>query len=709
MKRRAVLLSLIMVLASLLVFSAQAKPRPFETVKVPPLNPIKTPNVEKTLLANGIRVFFFEDHELPLIKINAMVRGGEVNESKIGEGELFGEVLRSGGTKSMSGDKVDEFLEKIGAEIESSSGDAFTTVRAKMLKENKDEVIPLFAEFLMSPAFAEDKIKLAKTQMYSEISRRNDEVMGLSRREFVKLIYGKDSPYARQTEYENIDALNREDLVRFHKKMFRPDETYIAVLGDFDSKEMKTALEKLLGNWKNDTPKPSYLIPQIPQPKSSVNFIEKNDVEQSTILLGHLGLRLDDPDYASVNMLSEILGGSMASRIFTQVRTLKGLAYGAGGYMIPAYDHNGAFYFYTSTKPESTKDALDTILVEIKKIREEKVTDEELKRSKDSYLNGYAFEFDSIEKIARRMVLYQFYGYPEKFNEELRSKIEKVSVDDVFNAAKNHLFDDKLAILFVGKKEVKDSLSSYGNINVIDITIPEPPEKEIIPEPTPESMKEGTALLTGAAQKMGAKQLSALQNYSFEGTMAIKSPMGEFSMNQKGVIVFPDKVYLDIQTPMGKMEQVIKGDEGYMAMGDKKRPLPESQLKEAKKSLYTSLCGVNLLKDVLAKKLEGQYIGEKELNSNKTKLVIVRIDAQPVKIYISGEGLICAISSRQNTQEGPKELLELFSDFRDVKGLKVPFASKTMDKDEVVESSANSKIDINIDIPENVEAILGIK
>jgi zinc protease len=279
----------------------------------------------------------------------------------------------------------------------------------------------------------------------------------------------------------------------------------------------------------------------------------------------------------------------------------------------------------------------------------------------------------------------------------------------VFNVAKNHLFDDKLAVLIVGKKEVKDSLSSYGNINVIDITIPEPPEKEIIPEPTPESMKEGTALLTGAAQKMGAKQLSALQNYSFEGTMAIKSEMGEFSMNQKGVIVFPDKVYLDIQTPMGKMEQVIKGNEGYMAMGDKKRPLPESQLREAKKSLYTSLCGVNLLKDVLAKKLEGQYIGEKELNSNKVKLVVVRIDGQPVKIYISGDGLICAISSKQNTQEGPKELLEVFSDFRDVKGLKLPFTSKTMDKDKEVESSVNSKIDINIDIPENVEAILGIK
>jgi hypothetical protein len=132
-------------------------------------------------------------------------------------------------------------------------------------------------------------------------------------------------------------------------------------------------------------------------------------------------------------------------------------------------------------------------------------------------------------------------------------------------------------------------------------------------------------------------------------------------------------------------------------------------LKEAKKSIYSSLCGAWLLRDVLSQKLQGQFVGEKEINSKKAKLVVVRIEGEPLKIYISEDGLICGISSRQSTQEGPKELVELFSDFRDVKGLKVPFASRTMDKDEEVESSVNSKIDVNIDIPENVEAILGVK
>lgn len=706
--KKLILVYVVLLSLSLIVLGAEKKPRPFETVKVPPLNAINAPVAEKAVLSNGLHLYFFEDHQLPLVKIRVMVRGGETGEEKIGQAELFGEVLRSGGTQSMSGDKVDEYLETIGAEIESYAGDSYTALWSQMLSENRNEVIPLFAEFMTAPAFSEDKIELQKTKMRSEISRRNDEAMGLARREFIKLVYGADSPYARQIEYKDVEALDRGDLLKFHRKYFRPEETYIAVLGDFDPKEMKASFEKLLGGWKNDSPKPAYKVPEIPSPKASINFIEKNDVEQSTILLGHLGLRLDDPDYPSVNMLSEVLGGGMASRIFTQVRTLKGLAYGAGGYMMPAYDHSGAFYFYTSTKPESTKEALQTILDEIVKIRAEKVTDEELKRAKDGYMNSFAFEFDSIEKIARRMMMYQFYGYPEKFNEELRVKIDKVAADDILAAAGKHLFDDKLAILIVGKKEVKEQLGTFGNINVIDIAIPDPPVKEVLPEPTPEAMKKGTELLKAAAVKVGEKQLAGLKNFSFEGTTTMKTPMGDFSMKQKGLIVFPDMARVEIESPMGKMEQVVKGSEGYMAMGDKKRPIPESQLKDAKRSLYLSLAGANILRDVISGKLRGQYIGPKEIDSRKAELVVVTVENAPVKLYVS-EGMVIGVGTRQNTQEGPKDLVDVYSDFRNVKGLMIPFASKTLDGEEIAEQAVYSSAAFNVDPQAADKELLGLK
>ncbi len=708
MKRVLIAVGIVLVF-SLIIFSQNKPLRDFEKVKIPPLNPIQFPEYEKIELGNGLKIFFFENKEIPLIKINTIIRGGKVNEDKIGQADLFGIVLRSGGVKSMDGDKVDEFLEMRGASIESYSTDAYLMISASMLKENKDEIIPLFSEFLTSPMFQEEKIELAKTKMRSQISRRNDEVMSLSRREFVKLIYGKDSPYARQIEYDDVDSLNREDLENFYKKYFRPDETIIAVIGDFDTKEMKSLFEKYLGNWVNKNPKPEYPSVKIPETKASINFIEKNDVEQSTILLGHLGLKLDDPDYPAINVLSEILGGGMASRIFTQVRTLKGLAYGAGGYMIPAYDHQGTFYFYTSTKPETTIEALKTVLDEIKKIKAEKVTEEELRRAKDGYLNGFAFEFDSVDKIARRMLIYHFYNYPENFNEILKSKIEKVGVEDVLNAAKNHLFEEKFAILVVGRKEIKEKLESLGNVNVIDIAIPEPKPKEIIPEPTEETLKQGNTILKNVLIAAGEKQIKKIENISTEGTISVKTPMGEFSMNQKGTIVYPDRVYIELQTPMGNMEQVLKGNEGYMSMGGQKKRIPENRLKETVTSLNYSFGGLQILKDFSEGKIQGQFVGEKEIKGVKTKLVVIRNNNNLVKLYIGDDNLIYAIGSRQTTETGPKELLQVFTDYRDVKGIKVPFSSKTYDGDEVKETEDYKTVSVNIDIPEAVENVLGLK
>ncbi|MCX7830313.1 MAG: insulinase family protein, partial [Acidobacteria bacterium] len=146
--KRAFCLIILLLVFSLTIF-AQNKPlREFEKVKIPPLNPIQTPKYEVVKLDNGLKIFFFEDKEIPLIKITALVKGGTVNEDKTGQANLFGNVLRTGGVKSMDGDKVDEFLEKIGASIESSATDAYVMLSASMLKETKDEVIPIFAEFL---------------------------------------------------------------------------------------------------------------------------------------------------------------------------------------------------------------------------------------------------------------------------------------------------------------------------------------------------------------------------------------------------------------------------------------------------------------------------------------------------------------------------------------------------------------------------------
>ncbi|MBZ5589794.1 MAG: insulinase family protein [Acidobacteriia bacterium] len=457
--------------------AAAAKPRAVDRLVYPKLHEIKAPPVVRETLPNGLHLLLVEDHDLPQVYFAACVRGGVVAEptGKAGLAGLFGEVQRTGGTTAMAGDAIDTLLDGLGAGVETNVDEAYGTVGGKTLVENLDKVLPVFAQVLTSPVFAQDKVDLGKTHMRSAIARRNDDVMGVAFREIGKLVYGARSPYARQVEYEDVERLTREDLVAFHKTYYRPDATILAVWGDFKTSEMKARLATAFGGWKVAGAAPKITLPVVAAQPPTLAYIEKRDVEQTFIVAGQLGLRLDDPDYPAIHVLGDILGGGLTSRISTKVRTEKGLAYSAGGRMIPAWDHPGSFFFFTSTKPSTTAEALATVLDEIRKIRVSPVTDDELARAKDMYLNGYAFENDSTLKIVGRLVLYEFYGYPADFNVRLRDAVEKVTKDDVLRVARTHLNPDALTILAVGRQEQFDKpLSTFGKVTTIDITIPEP-------------------------------------------------------------------------------------------------------------------------------------------------------------------------------------------------------------------------------------------
>jgi len=454
-----------------------AKPRAVDRLVYPKLHEIKTPTVARETLPNGLRLLLVEDHDLPQVCFAAAVRGGVVAEptGKTGLAGLFGEVQRTGGTTAMAGDAIDTLLDELGAEVDAGVEEAYGFVGGKTLVENLDKVLPVFAQVLTSPVFAQDKVDLGKTHMRSAIARRNDDVMGIASREFQKLVYGARSPYARQIEHQDVEGLTREDLAAFHKAYYRPDATILAVWGDFKTAGMKAKLAQTFADWQATGPAPAITLPVVAPQPPSLDYIEKKDIEQTYILAGQLGLRLDDPDYPAIHIMSDILGGGFASRIFQKVRTEKGLAYMAGGVMAAGWDHRGAFYFYTSTKPSTTTEALAAMLEEIKKIREAPVTDDELARAKDMYLNGYAFENDSTLKIVGRLMLYEFYGYPTDFNVRLRDGVERVTKDDVLRVARKHLIPDALTILAVGRQEQFDKpLSTFGKVTTIDITIPEP-------------------------------------------------------------------------------------------------------------------------------------------------------------------------------------------------------------------------------------------
>jgi predicted Zn-dependent peptidase len=449
----------------------------YKKLKYPKLRDIKVPDVERVVLPNGLQLLLLEDHELPLIHVSALIRTGSVYEpaDKIGLAGITGTVMRTGGTASKTGDEIDEQLEQIAASVETgigrSSGSAFMSV----LKDDVDTGLAVLADVLMNPAFRQEKIDLAKISARTGIARRNDNPGAIAGREYTKLIYGPESVYARHAEYATIDSITRDDLVAFHRRFYHPNNTMMAVWGDFDTKQMAAKIQAAFREW----PRAEVDVPSVPKVeydfRSTVNAVVKEDMNQGVIRLGHIGTVVSDPDYFALMVMNEILGGGFTSRLFKNVRSRQGLAYSVGGAYGADFDHPGMFSLSCQTKLQSTVHAIKAILEEVRKMTQEEVTDEELALAKDAFLNSFIFNFESRGQIVSRLMTYIYYGYPEDFLQKTKENVEKVTKADVLRVAKAHLRPGQVQILVVGKPDQLDQpLSTLGEVKTIDITIPAP-------------------------------------------------------------------------------------------------------------------------------------------------------------------------------------------------------------------------------------------
>ncbi|MCI0567395.1 MAG: insulinase family protein [Acidobacteria bacterium] len=475
MKTRRLFLTTLLALAVTLPAAGQVQN--WKDIKFPPLDKMVIPEPQRVTLPNGMLVMLLEDHELPAIQVMSRIRAGSrtVPADKTGLGAVFGDVLRTGGTKTMTGDQIDDFLEARGARIETNLGETSGFAESWSLKQDFPEVFKVFADILRNPAFAEDKIAIAKNQVASTIARRNDNPLGIMFREFDKLVYGPDSPYARTPEFSTLEAVSQADLVAFHKKYFQPNRIILGVVGDFDSKDMLAKIKSAFGNWpKGPDVKDSPAAYQTTM-KAGIYYIQKDDMTQSDIIMGHLGILKSNPDIFAVDVMNEAWGGGFAARLFSNVRSKKGLAYSVRGAIDSNYDYPGTFNVWMTTKTETTAAGIDALRVEIGDLSKTPLTEAEVQRAKESILNSFIFNYDSKEKVLGQQMVYAYYGFPADYLAQYRSRIEKVTTDDVTRVAKKYVHEGEMAILVVGPPKGQDRpLSSFGKVVPVDITIPKP-------------------------------------------------------------------------------------------------------------------------------------------------------------------------------------------------------------------------------------------
>jgi zinc protease len=571
-----------LLLALIPVLSAQ--PRridPSLGLKFPPLRQIQLPKIDTVTLSNGMQVMLLESHELPTVRGLALIRTGNLFDpkDKVGLATVTGSVQRSGGTKTKTGDQLDEQLENIAANVETEIGESSGTVTFSCLKENTAEVLSVFADVLTSPEFRDDKIDLIKNQLRSGISRRNDDPSGIAAREYASLLYGRDNSYGWDMEYATVDRIQRADVVDFYKRYYFPANVILAVRGDFNATEMKAQLEKLFASWTVTQPKvPPF--PEVTKHSSAGVFyaLPNKGVNQTNFAIGQLGGTLDDKDYPALEVMADILGGGFHSRLVQRVRTQMGNAYSISADWGANYDHPGLFEIAGSTKSASTTATFKAILEEVEKIRTQPVTADELETARQSVLNGFIFHFDTPAKTLNRLLIYKYYSYPDDFLFRYQKAIAAVTAEDILRVAKQRLDPAAFTILAVGNpKDFSTPLSDLGRpIKELDITIPEPKNESAANDP--ESQAKGKELLQKVQQAVGgADKLAAIKDLTFKNSTQLDPAAGGLKAEQINQWLAPNHFRQDAKYPFGAVVVYFDGTAGWIHAQQGTIPLPAPQ------------------------------------------------------------------------------------------------------------------------------------
>ncbi len=436
--------------------------------------------IERVVLPNGMILFLREDHALPRITVDAIIRTGILYEKKEEHGlaALTGTLLRTGGTESMPPEEVNRRLEYMGVEIETSIGMENGSASLDVLSRDFDKALPIFAEILMKPAFSGEKLELAISQVGERLRRKNDDPNEISRREFDRVIYG-DHPCGWELDWDTVRNISRRDILRWHERFFHPNNVMLAVCGDFKSDEMISRIREAFGSWNRAEPD----LPAIPEVSDSSPrgvFIVEKDLNQTYIRMGHLGVSRNNPDQYAISLMNYILGGgSFNSRIMQKVRSDEGLAYSCYSRFPTNNLKRGIFEAACQTKSSTTHRAVDLIKAEIEKIKTSPVSEAELAWARDSYINSFVFTLAPPRRMLLSTLLLEYRGMPANYYQDYLENVRKVTRDDILRVARTYLHPEAMAILLVGKSSsFEKSFKDLGTVNLVKLTeIPETDSK----------------------------------------------------------------------------------------------------------------------------------------------------------------------------------------------------------------------------------------
>jgi len=668
-------------------------------IPIPPLPAFHPQIPVRIQLDNGMVIFLQEDHELPLIDGTARIRGGarDIPADKTGMMGIYGDAWRTSGTAKRNGDELDDFLEARAAKVETSGGMDSTYVSFSCLKKDWNDVFEAFTDILLNPQFRDDKIALAKQQEKTAISRRNDEIGGIAAREARKIAYGADNPYARTPEYWTVDAVTKQDLIDFHARTVHPNNIILGIVGDFDAKEMEARLRQVFGALPRGPQMPKTPM-QFRAPQRAVYAVDKPDVNQSSVQMVALGIRRDNPDFYAVTVMNQLFGGGFSSRLFTNIRSLQGLAYSVSGGIGAEYDHPGIFRIGLGTKSQTTVKAVQAIYGQIDQLLKDPGSAAEVKKAKDDILNSFVFNFDSKDKVLAEEMSYEFYGYPLDFLDRYRDEIEKVTPADVARVVHKYVDPNKFALLVVGnEKQFGTPLSTLGPVQNIDISIPESPPATNPSAASPvRSNAQGQELIKKVVSALGGKEkLATVKAIDIKASQARQTPQGEITLQTRQLFDYSgDQGRGELETPMGQIVIAYGPSAGFLVAGGKVNPMPPQMLQDSLKDLRRDM--VTVAQHAEDPKYQFFVNGTEKIGEMEAEVLQIDADgAQATWDVDPASGRVLRASFHANGQSGPVHREIDFSDYRDAGGLTLPYKRSTRDDGQPVAETTVEEITVN--------------
>lgn len=403
----------------------------------------------RTELSNGLVVYIAEDHEIPWFSASLMVRMGPFLESrnKIGVASLTSRIMRIGGTRTMTGEEINDRMDFLAGSVSATS--------LSVHMRDVDEGLKIWMDILTDPAFPEDKLRRQKESALVRIHNRNKNVSSVGSRTFSELVYGEDSPITAQQTEAIVNGIVRRDLLAWYRKYWGANNAILVVSGDFNKTEMLEGLEGTFGQWR-DAEKAVPPIPEVRQAATAGVYMIEPEVipNQGVIRIGHVGLMQDDPDYPAVDLMNYILGGgSFSSRITKIVRSDHGLAYSTGSRFSGGTLYPGTFTASCQTKNSTVVFAAQLMLNEIERIRTEPVSEQDLEFAKTARVSAFPAQFSSTSRILRNFANLEFNGRPMDYYDTYEERYSRVTLDDIGRVAEKYLRPDMMIIMVAGNIE----------------------------------------------------------------------------------------------------------------------------------------------------------------------------------------------------------------------------------------------------------------